>query len=119
MFGFCNVVGDLSCVFVFFARDGTEFGLRAAIGFGRAGLTDQFQPAIFCSARTCWATAGIGVVAAELLEQLTFWADVLVALWVPLEVFSAPGPIGTAGLINDGDMRCELNRAGFVGGSNT
>jgi len=84
---------------VFFACDGTEVSLRAAIGFGWAGLTDQLKPTIFCPARTCWASTGVGVVAAELLERLTFWADVLVALRVPLKVFPAPGAIGATGFI--------------------
>ncbi len=105
LFGLGYIAGDLARVFVFFAGDGAEIGVRGALGFGWAGLTDQFQPAIFCPARTFWAAARIGIVAAELLEKLTFWADVVVTLWVPLEVFTAPRSIGAADFINHRNMR--------------
>ncbi|AGI68176.1 hypothetical protein OAN307_c25810 [Octadecabacter antarcticus 307] len=94
-----GVAGNLTCVFVFVAGDLANIGIRAAFGFGWAGLTDQFRPTIFCPARHGWASTGIGGVAAELLERLTFWADVLFALRVPLKISAAQGAIGAVSVI--------------------
>ena len=104
MFGLGNVAGDLTGVFVFFAGDGAGVSVRAAFCFGWARLTDQFQGAIFGDAFAVWASIGIRIVAAELLERLTFWANVLVVLRVPFEVCAAPGAVGTPGFINDRDV---------------
>ena len=84
---------------MFFAGDGAGAGVWAAFGFGWASLTDLFQPAIFCPARICWATVGIGIVAAELLERCTFWAGVLITFRVPGKVFPAPSAVGPLCLV--------------------
>ncbi|MFT5631654.1 MAG: hypothetical protein ACI82I_001984 [Gammaproteobacteria bacterium] len=86
LLGFGDVAGDLTGAFEFFAYDGARAGVRVVFGFGWAHLTDQFKPTIFGPACRGWASNGIGVVATRLLERLTFWADVLVALGVPFNV---------------------------------
>jgi len=68
LFSLRNVACDLTGVFVFFAGDGSEVGIGAAFGFGWAGLARQFQGAVFRDAFAVRASAGVRIVAAELLE---------------------------------------------------
>lgn len=70
---------DFTGVFVFLAGNGSEVCLRAALGFGWAGLTGQFQRTILGDALAGPATGRIGIVSPELLERLALWADVLIS----------------------------------------
>ena len=108
LFGFGNVAGNLTGVFVFFAGDLARIGIWAAFCFGWASLARQFQGAILGDAFAVWASVGIRIIAAELLERLAFWANVLVVLCVPFEVCAAPGAVRAARFINDRDVGCDL-----------
>lgn len=120
---FGDVAGDLAGVFVFLAGDRSGICLRAAFRLGRAGLAGQFQGTVFGSALSGRPPVRVGIVPAELLQCLALGADVLVVLGVPLEVRPAPCAVGTSGLVEDRDVRCDLaldqpaqHRPGAMGG---
>lgn len=106
--GLGDVASDLPGAFAFFACDLARVGIRAALGFGWADLADLFQSAIAGCSLAGRPPVRIGVVAAELLEGMTFGADVLVILSVPFEVCPGPRAIVATGFVEDRDMWRDL-----------
>lgn len=90
---FGDVVGNLASIFMLFTGDLARIGVRTAFGFKWAGLADLFQGAKTGRASAGWTSVRIGVVAKELLQRMTFRADVLIVLGIPLEVGTGPGSV--------------------------
>ena len=59
----------------------------------------MFQGLILGDTFASGTTIGVRIVAAELLERLTLWADILVVLGVPFEVCARPSAVGATGFI--------------------
>src|SRR6056297_269680 len=106
--GLRNVSGDLAGIFMLFAGDLARLGVGAAFGFGWARLADVLQCAVTGCALAGRPPVRVRVIAAELLQFMALWADVLVVIGVPLEVGAAPGSIVTARLVYNRDMRGDL-----------
>ena len=68
----------------------------------------MFQRLILRDTFAAWATVRVRVVAAELLEWLALWADVLIVLGVPFKVGTRPCAVGAAGFIQNWDMWFDL-----------
>lgn len=56
----------------------------------------MFQGLVFRHPLAAGTTVGVGVITPELLERLTFRADVLVVLRVPIKVSAGPCAILTS-----------------------
>ena len=96
LFRLCDVAGNMTGVFVLFARNLAGIGLWAAFHFRWAGLADVLQRLIFGESFARRITVRVRVVAPKLLEWLAFRADVLFVLRGLIELSAAPCAICTA-----------------------
>ena len=80
----------------------SSINVWTALGFGWAGLADFLQGAIARRTFAGWAAVRVRVVAAELLEGVTFGADVLVVIRIPFEVSACPSAVVASGLSKTG-----------------
>ncbi len=104
LLGLGNIAGDLPGVFMFFAGNLAGINFWAALHFRWAGLTGVFQSLIFGDAFACGFTVRIRIIAPELLERLTFGADVLVILRVPFKIGARPCAVCPHSFVQHGNV---------------